>query len=204
MTVSSLLRIGTRSVLATVVLALLPGCSRDAKEQPGTSRAAAPSAPPSAEDSTPIRRIADAQIAGFALLQSPPEGLPEAVRRVLRQPSYGMNWSFAQRVPGAPDGTYWLVPGRDTLCLLHAPDEHQITSACASTEVALAHGVVSAALQDGDPPRRLVVGVLPSDVRQVTVHTGGATTTARVRHGLLVLRDAHRSPPDAIDPVIRD
>lgn len=201
MTESSLFRIGTRFVLAMAMLALFAGCSRNAREQTATSRVAAPSAAPPAEDSTPIRRVADAQIARFALLRSSPEGLPDRVRHVLRQSSYGMNWSFAQRVPGTPDGTYWLVPGRDTLCLLHAGDGHEITSACASTEVALAHGVVSASLQDGNPPRRLIVGVLPSDVRHVAVRTGAITTTAPVTHGLLILRDTHRSPPDAINPV---
>lgn len=201
MTVSSPLRICMRFVLAAVVLALVAGCSREAREQPTASRAAVPSASPPVDDSTPIRRVADAQIARFALLRSPPEGLPGTVRRVLRQPSYGMNWSFAQRVPGAPGGSYWLVPGRDTLCLLHARDGHEITSACAPTEVALAHGVVSASLQNGNPPRRLIVGILPSDVQHVTVRTGAVTTTVPVTHGLLILRDAHRDPPDEIDPV---
>jgi hypothetical protein len=202
-TVSSPLRICMRFVLVTVVLGLFAGCSRAGREESTTSRAAVPSAAPPAEDSTPIRRVVDAQIARFALLRSPPEGLPDRVRRVLRQPSYGMNWSFAQRVPGAPGGTYWLVPGRDTLCLLHARDRHQITSACAPTDVALKHGVVSASLQSGNPPRRLVVGILPSDVQRVTVRTGAVTTTAPVTRGLLILRDARQAPPDEITPVGR-
>jgi len=112
-----------------------------------------------------------------------------------------MNWDLAQRVPVPLRGSFWLIPGRHVLCLLHAETIHEASSACAPTETALAHGVVAASLQEASvaaPARRLIVGVVPDGTTEVVVHTEEMTSRVETAHHIFVKRDSVEKPPDVV------
>jgi hypothetical protein len=58
-----------------------------------------------------VLQVQPRQLARFALLRTPPEGLPLSIRRVLHRPVFGINWRLAHRIPAKSEGVYWLVPG---------------------------------------------------------------------------------------------
>lgn len=160
-----------------------------------------PAPRPSPEAAAPIHRVERSQRNTFALLRGMPEPLPPSIRRVLRKPTYGMNWALAQRVPVPMRGSFWLIPGRHVLCLLHAETVHEASSACAPTKTALAHGVVAASLRKASlvtPARRLIVGVVPDGTTEAVVHTGRMTSRVAVAHHLLVLTDSIKEPPEFV------
>jgi hypothetical protein len=156
---------------------------------------------PSSQAPRVVHSIDRSQRDHFALLRGMPEPLPASVRRVLRKPTYGMNWALAQRLPLSLRGLFWLVPGRHVLCLLHAETIHEASSACASTKTALAHGVVAVSLREASPDgpaERLVIGVVPDGASKAVVHTGGETARVAITDHLLVLRDSMSEPPDLV------
>jgi hypothetical protein len=132
----------------------------------------------------------------FALLRTPSDGIPLDVRRTLRVPVAGMNWSLARRVPASLPGMYWLAPGADHLCVVATnPDSPAVGTVCATIHQALHHGVANTSL-DPSSGKRIIVGVAPDGTRAVRIHSGISTTSARVRHGPFVLRDSVSAPPD--------
>ena len=134
----------------------------------------------------------------FALLRTPPDGIPRDVRQILRVPVSGMKWSLARRIPVSLPGTYWLVPGAKHLCLVATtPDSPAVGTVCATANQALRHGVANTSL-DPVSGKRLIVGVVPDGTRTVRIRSGASTTSARVRHGTFVLRDSVSAPPDRV------
>lgn len=160
-----------------------------------------PAPPPFSEATAQIHSVNRAQRNHFALLRGVPEPLPPSVRRILRKPTFGMNWDLAQRVPISLRGSFWLIPGRHVLCLLHAETIHEASSACAPAKTAFAHGVVAASLREASadiPAKRLVVGVVPDGTTGAVVHTGGMMSRVAIAHNLFVLRDSMEEPPDVV------
>jgi hypothetical protein len=136
--------------------------------------------------------------ANFALLRTPPEGIPAEVRQTLRAPVRGMRWSLARRISIPLPGTYWLVPGVGHLCIVATtPDSPAVGTVCASVEEALRHSVANVSL-DKRSGERLIVGVAPDGARRVVVRSGVSTSSARVREGNFVLRDSVSAPPDEL------
>jgi hypothetical protein len=132
----------------------------------------------------------------FALLRTPPDGIPPRVKQVLSDPIPGMSWSLARRVPVSATSAYWLVPGVENLCVVATtPKSPTIGTVCASTGEALRHGIANTSL-DPTSGRRIIVGVVPKGTRTVIVRSGNLTASVRVRHGHFVLRDSVSSPPD--------
>jgi hypothetical protein len=112
-----------------------------------------------------------------------------------------MNWALAQRVPLSLRGSFWLVPGRHVLCLLHAITVHEASSACAPTKIALAHGIVAVSLREASavaPAERLIVGVVPDGVSEAVVHTRGIASRVAIARHLFVLKDSINEPPDVV------
>jgi hypothetical protein len=160
-----------------------------------------PAPPPLSGGTGPVHSVNRAQRNHFALLRGVPEPLPPSVRRILRKPTFGMNWDLAQRVPVSLRGSFWLIPGRHVLCLLHAETVHEASSACAPAKTAFAHGVVAASLREasaGVPAKRLIVGVVPDGTTGAVIHTGRMTSRVAIAHNLLVLRDSMEESPDAV------
>lgn len=139
-------------------------------------------------------------MANFALLRTQPEGLPARVQRVLRAPTFGLNWKLAQRIPVALPGAYWLVPGNGYLCVV-ARESLGVGTTCAPSSEALQHGIASITITPFRPtrgvrPSRLIVGAAPDGTREVLVHTHGAVETAPVVNEVFVSRDSVDAPPD--------
>jgi hypothetical protein len=112
-----------------------------------------------------------------------------------------MNWALAQRVPLSLRGSFWLVPGRHVLCLLHAITVHEASSACAPTKIALAHGIVAVSLREASavaPAERLIVGVVPDEASEAVVHTRGIASRVAIARHLFVLKDSINEPPDVV------
>lgn len=149
-----------------------------------------------------VHRVQPRQLAAFAALRSPPEGLPVAAQRLLRNPPYGMNLRLAQRIPVGPEGSFWLVPGKDHLCMVSrgVMGGRGVTTTCATTSSAIAHGItdISITLPGRAHRQRLIVGAARDGARSALVHTGGATATVPIHNGLFVLRDTTFAPPDSI------
>jgi hypothetical protein len=157
--------------------------------------------PPSFVEAAVVRRVDRSQLDHFALLRGTPEPLPPSVRRVLRKPTYGMNWALSQRVHLSLRGSFWLIPGHHVLCLLHAETVHEASSACAPTKIALAHGIVAVSLREasaGAPAERLIVGVVPDGTSQAVVHTGRTASRVAIARHLFVLKDSMNEPPDVV------
>lgn len=147
---------------------------------------------------TPDEGISRLLPANFALLRTPPNGIPPAVRRTLRVPVSGMKWSLARRIPVSLPGTYWLAPGVEDICIVATvPDSPAIGTVCATVDQALHHGVANTSL-DPNSGRRIIVGVAPDGTHAVLVRSGISATSVRVRHGSFVLRDRVSSPPDRL------
>jgi hypothetical protein len=160
-----------------------------------------PAPPPSSGATNPLHSVDRAQRKHFALLRGVPEPLPPYVRRVLRKPTYGMNWELAQDVPASFRGSFWLIPGRHVLCLLHAETIHEASSTCAPTKAALAHGVVIASLRTASavaPAKRLIIGVVPDGTTEAVVHTGGTASSVAIARHLFVLKDSMKDPPRVV------
>jgi hypothetical protein len=196
----------------TLLTITLAGCgsSNAGNPPPSATTRSAPATTakqprPDAEASYAIPVVSHAQprqLAAFALLGTPPEGIPAATQRILHKPAFGINWRLAQRIPVKSDGTYWLVPGNRYLCVISQDvmGGAGVGTTCAPTSQAIAHGIadISITLPGAAHRARLIVGVAPNGVREVLVHTRGATATAPTHDGVFVLRDATLAPPDTI------
>lgn len=194
---------------AALVGALGCGSSETASTAAAT---ATPSTPPARAggpaERPPIERLQPRQRAHFALFRTPPEPLPAATRRIMRRPTFGMNWSLAQRIPVALAGAYWLVPGDGHLCVVtqDVAGVEGVGSVCARTAQTIRHGIANVTVHRGTAatggrPARLTVGVAPDGARGVRVHTRGAVSAAPVVDHLFVVRDATDRPPDSIELV---
>lgn len=195
------------AVLWLLVGAQACGTSGDAE------RAGVPAASPTASDPTSgdgsaarvIAHVQRRQSESFALLRTRPEPLPGRIRRILREPIVGMNWDLAQRIPAAPRGTFWLVPGNRHLCIVQRGSlgSPGVGTTCARTSQAIGHGIANIAVRrapfgSSTGQARLIVGVAPDGARKVLVHTRGSVATAPVSGTVFVLRDSTAAPPDVL------
>lgn len=156
-----------------------------------------------------VLRVEPAQQASFSVLSTPPEGLPASLRRILRRPTYGMNWALAQKLPVAVRGGVWAVPGRGWLCML-SQTSHGVETTCTATQQAASQGVtavrISGASNEGafgaTTGRRLIVGMAPDGARKMLIETpGAAATTTPVVDGVFIHRDSIPNPPDSTTPL---
>lgn len=200
-------------VSSLVVLALLAGAescgtSQTSGARPPDATQSTPQASPASRKPTPrephayrvIARVEHRLLANFALLRTRPEGLPALVQRVLRAPTFGLNWKLAERIPVALPSAYWLVPGNGYLCIV-ARESMGVGTTCAPSSEALVHGIASITITPFRPtpgvrPSRLIVGVAPDGTHEVLVHTRGEVDTGPVVNEVFVLRDSVDAPPD--------
>jgi len=154
-----------------------------------------------------IARVEPQQLANFALLRTPPEGLPMTVRHLLGDPVFGSNWDFAQRIPAPTSGAYWLLPGNGYMCVVSdgSMGSNTIGTTCARTSKARQHGIAAITVARAVPGSRvkagrLIVGLAPDGADRVDVHTRGSTETVPVRDEVFVLHDLTAAPPDFFAP----
>jgi hypothetical protein len=184
-----------RAVTLPPVIISLPSAAADHP----SAAAGNPSASP--EHFKTIRRVESIQRENFALLNDKAEPLPLSIRRVLHKPIFGTNWRLAHRLRLSLPGSFWLMPGRQFLCLLHAQGAHDVAAACAPIHVALAHGLVTVSLREasvGTQAERLIVGVVPNGTHGVVVHTKRVATSVTVVRHIFFLRDSMSEPPDVV------
>jgi hypothetical protein len=155
-----------------------------------------------------VERPEPRQSENLPLLRTPPEGLPPEVTGILRQPTFGMNWELAQRIPTSARGRFWVVPGRGVLCVLGQEDTESVSSNCTKTPHAIAHGLAAILVSENPSPaagesryRRLMVGIAPNGARAMRVYTDGSIHVARVVEGAFTLRDREEFPPQKMVPV---
>jgi len=140
-------------------------------------------------------RISPLLSANFALLRTPPDGIPSTARQVAGSVP-GVSWALARRVPVSLPSKYWLVPGVAKICVVAMnPNPPSVGTVCASVSQALHHGIANTSL-DSISDRRVIVGVVPTGTRTVLVRSGSTTSSARALHGRFVLRDSVAAPPD--------
>jgi hypothetical protein len=146
----------------------------------------------------PGGRISPLLSANFALLHTPPDGIPPTARQALAGSVPGIRWNLARRIPVSLPGTYWLVPGVANICVVvTAPGSPSVGAGCASVSQALHHGIASTSL-NRISGRRVMVGVVPTGTRTVIVRSGATTSSVRALHGTFVLRDSVAAPPDVL------
>jgi len=152
-----------------------------------------------------LEQPAHIQRHNFALLRTRPEGLPARTRRLVSVPDAGINPALAQRIPVMVPGSYWLVPGVGSLCVVsEVPGTPGAGTICASTRQVIEQGFATIALTPVERatagvPSRLLVGIAPDDARKALVHTHGSVAVAQVFRGVFVLRDSARAPSDFIE-----
>jgi hypothetical protein len=143
---------------------------------------------------------------GLPLLGTAPEGLPADVEAILREPTYGLNWDLAQRIPTRAPGGFWAVPGRDVVCVLSRQSSEAVASNCARAGHAIAHGIAAILISDGRTPslgeggRRLLVGIAPAEATTMRVYTDGDLRVVKVSNGAFTLRDESDDPPQNMVP----
>jgi hypothetical protein len=181
----------------------------------GESESTASPSPRSRSDasSTPpipptIKRPEPLQARSFALLRTPPEGLPAKIARALPSRTHGENFRLAQRIPAPAPPGFWLVPGHDTLCIV-SPQEGPPGINCTTTEHALGYATgavvfLGAGGPRGTPKRRVFVGVSPDPTRRIRVDTVDASATVPVTAGVYALRDRVIGSPDKLTPLCAD
>lgn len=205
-------RIFVCSLCAILLLTCISACGASSTNQASLYNRT-PSSPPGASNiNNPqgvgvVARVEDRQRANFALLRTPPEGLPTAVRRVLRNPVFGSNWNLAQRIPATASGAYWLLPGNGYMCVIsdESMGSNTINTTCARALQARRHGIAAVTVTRAVPgshleAARLIVGLAPDGAHQVVVHTRGFTETVPVHDEVFVLRDSIVAPPDFLMP----
>ena len=150
----------------------------------------------------PISRVQAAQLAAFALLHKPADGVPLGVQGFFRKPVFGSNWKLARRIPAKAEGNYWLVPGDGHLCVISqgVMGNLSVGATCAKTAEVTAHGIATVSISPpGAPDRaRLIVGVAPNGPHEALVHTRGNVAVVPVHRETFVLRDTTLAPPDSI------
>ena len=166
------------------------------REQSGRARTRTPrgshdTRPPAALDG----RISPLLSANFALLRTPPDGVPFTVRQALAAVP-GVSWHLARRIPVSLSSKYWLVPGVAKICIVATtPSSPSIGTVCASVSQALHHGITNTLLNPISG-KRVIVGVVPAGTRTVLVRSGATTSSVHALHGRFVLRDSVAAPPD--------
>jgi hypothetical protein len=153
-----------------------------------------------------IEQASSLQVRGFPLFRTLPEGLPAAVEKILRQPTYGMNWKLAQRIPTTARGRFWAVPGRGVICVLAQQNSETVSSNCTKMPHAVAHGLavilVSETRSSPTPSyRRLMVGIAPAGARAIRVYDDGSKQMAQVREGGFTLWSSAGNPPRKMVPL---
>lgn len=155
-----------------------------------------------------IDQVSSSQRSGFSIFRSPPEGLPIRVTASLHQPSYGMNWALAQRIPTNAGPDFWAVPGRSAICIVGQETIGIVTVNCGTTRRAVTHGIAAVLLRE-DPssaslgsPRgqRLIFGLAPDGFSSIRVYTDGSFAQIPVKRGTFTLRDGVMEPPTAYRP----
>ena len=204
---------GRRLGAGLVVLACAVGVAlwQGGGQRTGSSSADAPARPGAAGaqpgSSIPvIAHVGQQLLDDLSLLRTRPEGLPPTVTGVLREPTYGMNWRLAQRLPvNALGVALWAVPANDAVCIVGQERLDAVTATCARTRHAIRHGVATVLLREPRGPqsrgaagRRLVAGIAPDRARSMRVLTDGSTATVPVVDGAFLLQDAVADPPDRI------
>jgi hypothetical protein len=150
-----------------------------------------------------VAEVEHQQLANFALLRTPPEGLPSAVQHVLKEPVFGSDWGLAQRIPAKASGAYWLLPGNGYMCVVSegSMGSPTIGTTCARASQARHHGIAAVTVRRAIPgshiaASRLIVGLAPDGTHQVVVHTRGYTETIPVHDEIFELHDSIVAPPD--------
>ncbi len=152
-----------------------------------------------------LERLSRIQRHNFALLRTPPEGLPARVRRLVSGSPAAMNPALAQRIPVTVPGSYWLVPGIGQLCVVsEVPWTPGIATICTRTQNAIKHGTgtitfIPAKQAPAGMPRRLLVGIAPDGARTALIRTKSSVAAVPVVNGVFVLRDSLRGPSDSIE-----
>jgi len=152
-----------------------------------------------------LERLSRTQRHNFALLRTPPEGLPARVRRLAPGSPAAVNPALAQRIPVTVPGSYWLVPGIGQLCVVsEVPWTPGIGTICTRTQNAIKHGsgtmtFIPAKQAPAGMPTRLLVGIAPDGTHTAVVHTKGSIAVVPVVNGVFVLRDSQHGPSDSID-----
>jgi hypothetical protein len=167
---------------------------------PDSGKSQAQEAPPSSYGlSVPLKRK-------VSLFRSPAEALPDDLRRIMRKPRHGTDWSLAQRLPTSV-WRVWAVPGRTTLCLLdQQKKETAVGEVCSPIKKALAIGILSAGLKEFGNGRadRAVVGLVSDGVSEVVVETHGyPDVRVPVWRNVYGLEDQIPEPPDGVRLIYR-
>ena len=151
-----------------------------------------------------VGQIEQSLAKSFAIFRTSPEGLPAAVTKTLRVPTYGMNWHLAQLIPVSTVNSFWAVPGRDVICIVSRQAEGIVSSNCARTAHAITHGITATFLKAGGSSQdanRLIVGIAPDGVAAMKLYSNGKMTTVPVFGGAFTLEDAIRAVPERVVPV---
>jgi hypothetical protein len=186
--------VGLLCVLSTTVLCAC-GNNPAAKQRTSVAASGDPPQPPIPHE---VRNA-------FAPFRSSPEPLPAAVARMLRGQPSAVNARAAQRLR-APDGvTVWAVASAHTICLVsQTAVDAPVSQTCTATSRALTNGVFFTTLSaNGAAPAttRLVMGLVPDQVRRVRIRTAGAASAfASVTSNTFALSDHVNQPAERIAP----
>lgn len=147
------------------------------------------------QTSQPIPELQPAQSSNFELLRGQAtagDAISQAARAQIGGPSvFGKNLSLARAID-TPDGTGWVVPGDDAICLA-VPDGGTGTYgvACNSTDEAVAGLAISTLTRPNNPTVR-VIGLLPDNASApVVTFADGSRQAIATRRGVIsaVLRE---------------
>ncbi len=121
--------------------------------------------------------------------------------QTLAKSRYRADWELAQRLDMRQPA--WVAPGRRFVCIVYEDRASgALGQSCDSWRRLTERGLFVATLAADDGPtggERVVFGVVPDGVRQVSVRTPGfGSKTARVAANAFVLRDTTTEPPEAI------
>lgn len=182
---------------------LAPGGDDRPATAPSPSAEAPPSSPRSAPAAIPrpamAKRVETRQARAFAVLRTPPEGVPATVVSPSREVPFGLNTRLAQRLRVAVDGTYWLVPGNGYLCILRVERPGSPgASSCTTSARALTNGIALTTISPRGYERRIIVGAAPDGARLARVHTSGTVAVAPVVRNAFALTDRAADPPDRV------
>lgn len=156
------------------------------------------------ESMTAIQRQPRLHREHFALFRSAPEGLPLAIEDTLRRPTHGADWGLGQRLDIAGRARMWVLPARESICLIAEELNEAVSMTCTSITNAIRHGIFSASVSGGRSvpasEQRFIAGVVPDHVRWVEVNTPGSDPRAvSVTDNAFALRDSIRQPPESIE-----
>jgi hypothetical protein len=106
------------------------------------------------------------------------DSVPGSIPVALSQSS-GASLALARRVPSEAGIEAWVIPGRDTACILAVQPEHGLGGAVCTSAAAAAAGELNVqAANSSLPGVELLAGVVPDGVSSVGLHLadGGAAT----------------------------